>query len=390
MKNSKKFLNRFPFLFAFVAAFALMFTACEQDNLIDTDEITTVAQQEKPSAEALQEIEPPVSLKDAEDLTEIPELKVNEDEVTDRSRVKVYENYNSVSQGNWRGYYLTAASLPDPMNYRLEVEVTPLSGDPDLYVYGYDSGSFRFVRSSATWGDDDLSFRKSGLKFNEEYAYVGVKGYTSSQFKIEIFRVPVSCKEYPTANQTIPLILAPVCGCDGVEYGNSYSAVAAGVTSWSNGPCCSVDTDCINFNPNNLTIRANSSGTYSVADGSHYVFAAPTVNEAARIINIVSHYQMNQSCFVGRPDPSLAYLLKNGQVPVGAYPNEDCIQFNPNNIEVRNLGGRWKIMEGNMIMLDFDNSRDEAEDAKCLIQQHGFTQQCFVGRPNPSLEYFRK
>lgn len=33
------------------------------------------------------------------------------------------------------------------------------------------------------------------------------------------------------------LLYRPVCGCDGVQYGNSCFAFRNGVTSWTNGPC---------------------------------------------------------------------------------------------------------------------------------------------------------
>lgn len=397
MKNSiipkrNNLFTRFPQIFAFIAVFAFLFSACEQDSIIDTDDLTQVTQQrEKLSDEELQQTEAPISLKDANDLnTEITEMTADEDEVTERSRVKLFESYGSVSRGNWKGYYIRTSSLPDPMLYKLEVVVTPLSGDPDLYFYGYDNGSFRYVRASAWVGTESLTFRKSGLHYDEESAYIGVKGYSNAQFKIQIYRVPVDCKEYPTANQTTTLEYFPVCGCDGVQYSNIGSAVIAGVTSWSNGPCCNAARDCISFDGCCLEIRVNADGSTTLLDGNHAVKSAPNVEEGLRILEIMEHYNIDQHCFVGRPDPSLTFLLSNGQSPVGAIAGEDCLSFNPNNIEVRLFNGRWKIMEGNMIMLDFANNRQEAEDAKCFIQQYGFTQQCFVGRPYPSLEYFRK
>lgn len=384
--------NRFSPLFAFLAVFTLLFSACEQNDLLETDELTNItAQRVQPTEEDLKNTEAPFSLQEATDLTnDIPAMTTDADEVTDRSRVKVYENFGAVNRGKWKSYYLTAANLPDPSRYKLEVVVTPLSGDPDLYFYGYDNGSFRYVRASAWTGVESLTFRKSGLLFDEEYAYIGVKGYSTAQFKIEIYRVAVDCIEYPTANQQVTLEYRPVCGCDGQEYPNPSSAYVTGVTSWTYGPCCSVDADCVSLDGCCLEIVANAAGQTTILDGHFAAFSAPNIPEGLRIMEIMEHYNIDQSCFIGRPNASMTYVLSNGQSPVGALAGEDCLSFNPNNLEIRHIGGNWILTDPGHISMNFENNRGEAEDAKCIIQQHGFTQRCFVGRPSPSLEYFRK
>lgn len=371
----------------------VLFTACEQNAIIDTDELTN-ATENTLSEEELKTTATPIDLETAVDLSEdIPSFDQDNDQVTDRSgRIKVYENFGNVNRNSWRGYYIRTTALPDPLVHKFEVVITPLAGNPDLYVYGYDNGNFRYIRGSGNgFGQERLTFRKSDLKDVEEETYIGVLGRTNAQFKIEIYCVPVSCKEYPTANDIVPLIYQPVCGCDGVEYGNHYAAFAAGVTSWSNGPCCSVDEDCLSLNHNNLQIKTYDGGaSYTVVDGNHLLFNAPNFGEAVSIKNVLTAYDIDQTCFVGRPNPDFAYLLSNGAAPQGSLAGEDCISFNPNNIEVKQFGGRWKIVDGNHWMFDFASNKNEADDALCLIQQYGFTKSCFVGRPNASLQYMRK
>ena len=40
---------------------------------------------------------------------------------------------------------------------------------------------------------------------------------------------------------------------------------------------------------------------------------------------------------------------------------EDCIPFNPATIEVKEIDGRWKIVDGSHWMFDFGSNKAEAE-----------------------------
>jgi uncharacterized protein YkwD len=68
--------------------------------------------------------------------------------------------------------------------------------------------------------------------------------------------------------------------------------------------------------------------------------------------------------------------------------SEDCIPFDPNRATVQRASGRWKIAVGNMWLLDFGNSRSEADQALSIIRHYRMDRQCFVGRPDPSLTYY--
>lgn len=67
---------------------------------------------------------------------------------------------------------------------------------------------------------------------------------------------------------------------------------------------------------------------------------------------------------------------------------EDCIGFNPDKIEVKEISGSWKIVEGNHWIMDFGAKADEANKAFKIIKKYGFNNICFVGRPDPSMTYF--
>jgi hypothetical protein len=83
-------------------------------------------------------------------------------------------------------------------------------------------------------------------------------------------------------------------------------------------------------------------------------------------------------------------MLNGSNSPTGAMSGEDCISFNPANLRVRTIGGRVKITEGNNYLFDFGNKTEEANLALSMILKYGFTKTCYVGRPDPALQYMRK
>ena len=59
---------------------------------------------------------------------------------------------------------------------------------------------------------------------------------------------------------------------------------------------------------------------------------------------------------------------------------EDCIKYNPYNLQIEDLGDKgWRLRDGSNWMQILDN-RDDAEAALALAQQHNY--QCFIGRNN--------
>ena len=148
--------------------------------------------------------------------------------------------------------------------------------------------------------------------------------------------------------------------------------------------------DCVSFNPATTEVK-QIGGRWKIVDGSHWVFDfADKKDEAERALSIIKHYRMNQSCFVGRPHPSFSYLLVGGSAPMGAFAGEDCVSFNPETIEVKNVGGRWKIVDGTHWLFDFGDKESEARQAFAIIKKYGFNKLCYVGRPHPSFTYLRK
>lgn len=155
-------------------------------------------------------------------------------------------------------------------------------------------------------------------------------------------------------------------------------------------PLPTVKEDCVGFNPDTTKVQYIN-GRWKVVDGSHWMFDfGNNEAEARKALSVIKRYRINQSCFVGRPDPSFKYLLVSGTAPSGSMNGEDCISFNPDTAIVKNINGRWKIVDGSHWMFDFGNKESEARDALAIIKKYRFTRSCFVGRPDPSFEYLRK
>jgi hypothetical protein len=151
-----------------------------------------------------------------------------------------------------------------------------------------------------------------------------------------------------------------------------------------------VNEDCVSFNPATTAVQ-QISNDWKIVDGSHWMFSFGTNKaEADKALAIIKHYRMNESCFVGRPDPSFSYLKVGGAAPVGAFAGEDCLAFNPATIEVKQISGDWKIVDGSHWMFSFGAKKAEAEQSLAIIKKYGFTHTCYVGRPGPSFKYLRK
>ena len=60
---------------------------------------------------------------------------------------------------------------------------------------------------------------------------------------------------------------------------------------------------------------------------------------------------------------------------------EDRLTLNPSNVAAVQINSRWKVVDGNHWLLDFDQKRTAAERAATVIKHYGLSYFCFVGRP---------
>lgn len=172
-------------------------------------------------------------------------------------------------------------------------------------------------------------------------------------------------------NATIFISAMALILCVGLPYAN---AASSGV-------------NCISINPENIRVEMLFGG-WVIMDGSRVVFdfRNKTEEEARKAKAVIQHYGINQYCGQGT---NFEYALISGRAPTGKFEGEDCIDFNPANITVENIQGRWKIVDGNHWMFDFNNNEEEARAAFNIIKKYGFSQTCYVGRPHAPFQYLR-
>lgn len=81
-----------------------------------------------------------------------------------------------------------------------------------------------------------------------------------------------------------------------------------------------------------------------------------------------------------------AMTLLNLLSPASA---EDCIPFNYVTVQSVKIG-TWKVVDGNLWLMDFGTSQTNANRARDVIKKYKMTHQCFVGRgvsPTPLMYY---
>jgi hypothetical protein len=156
-----------------------------------------------------------------------------------------------------------------------------------------------------------------------------------------------------------------------------------------------IPEDRIAFNRANLSV-AQFGGRWKVVDGNHWMIDTGSIKaEADRVLEIIKHYKLATLCFVGRPrcgdvQPMMYWLTDANAGPSGTLAGEDCIPFDPDHLAVVEVGGRWKVVEGAHWLLDFGPGHGNAVAALHFILKYQFNEMCFIGRPDPSMTYFKR
>lgn len=195
-------------------------------------------------------------------------------------------------------------------------------------------------------------------------------------------------------------LIYPVQGHEGyvrIELENSQGTVAYSQPLFVYGT--SVE-DCLPFDYTRAAVT-NIEGGYQVAVNGRSLLNFPSHEHVARqALNVIKHYKMDRQCYIRRPFANMIYYTVDDKAPVGAFPDEDCLRLDVNNVEVRLVTNAnvdppttsWKIVDGDRWVADFRDSEIQAHRALEIIKKYGFDHLCFVGRTlqkTYGMQYFR-
>jgi hypothetical protein len=137
-----------------------------------------------------------------------------------------------------------------------------------------------------------------------------------------------------------------------------------------------------------LRIRLEG-GAWAVRGGAGTVAQFASPEQAGFLRFLLQVYGPDQLCTWGEPGASVQILSRGGALPSGAQPGEDCIGFDWRRLAVSEESGGALITDGRsrMAMLP---TVEEAEAVVDILRSQRAAAQCFIGRPNPGLSYFRR
>jgi len=140
------------------------------------------------------------------------------------------------------------------------------------------------------------------------------------------------------------------------------------------------------------TLKVVKAGSaYMVIDNrGQKLVVAPNKKEANRALKVMRFYKMDGIGHVGTSNSSMTYYLSRNRAPVGRMQGEDAIKFDLAKLRVSKIHNKWYIVEGTSSLLYFGNHKAEAFKALKIIKKYKFTYQCYIGRPNASMTYFRR
>jgi hypothetical protein len=146
--------------------------------------------------------------------------------------------------------------------------------------------------------------------------------------------------------------------------------------------------DCIVIDP--VTVKAdNAGGVWKVALGPTAAldYGADAAS-AKHAVDVIQHYHFTRQCFVRRNTASMMYWRNGVAVPPGNMPGEDCLAFHAASTETTYSAGGWKVMDGNVALLDYGQDRVGAETAATVIHTYNLNRECVIARPHTVMQYW--
>ncbi|MBM4040742.1 MAG: hypothetical protein FJ290_19735 [Planctomycetes bacterium] len=147
--------------------------------------------------------------------------------------------------------------------------------------------------------------------------------------------------------------------------------------------------DTVPFDPDRVTVQEVGGRWFVMTDEATLLSFERDEAGARRALEVIRFYRMNQQCSIGRPTPLLQYYMVSDRPPDGPMQGEVAVPLDLKRLDVAQVDERWLLVQGNVWLLDFGAAEAEARAAVAVIRNAGFTHMCFVGRPRPTMIYFR-
>jgi hypothetical protein len=151
-----------------------------------------------------------------------------------------------------------------------------------------------------------------------------------------------------------------------------------------------IHEDCLSFNLDSASV-ALIQGNWKIVDGSQWMFDfGNQEQQARRALEIIHYYRMDSTCFAGRPQAPMIYLLASGKAPVGSMPGEQCESFDATRLSLSQSGEFWRLLSGTDVLFDFGNREKGAKQGLLALRHYEFSYRCIVGSTGSSFRYLRR
>jgi hypothetical protein len=121
-------------------------------------------------------------------------------------------------------------------------------------------------------------------------------------------------------------------------------------------------------------------GNWKLVAGNYTVGNFGGSERDARLaLAAVQFYRTTEHCLVGGPKGHFSYFLSNGQPPHGLMMGLPGQFFQPETLEVQQVGDRWAICAGAQTLVRLGDKPEEARQMLEVIQRHKFDTLCHLG-----------
>lgn len=224
--------------------------------------------------------------------------------------------------------------------------------------------------------------------FDYEYHYIGSGGYAQEPEGVTYWDLDADTRAPGIRGQLHAILLN----------NNTANADSIFFKHYRLEPALTAAEDLAPLDRSRAAVERYGSGWRIAAGGAGW-FTFAREADANQALRVLQRYAIDTVGYVGRPGPSLTYLLSGGRAPSGAVEGETCTAFDPAWLLVRRESSRWDIVQGTTApsgsacrqIFSFEDAQErEARAAFGIVKKYGFTHACRVGGVGSTFSYLRR